>query len=246
MSEDDLFYLRKLHFLVNFAWNMEVYKPLLKVAHLYGVNPIDVLQAILENRALPDTAFADAQKQINDFLIRFDQMSHSEWFDSAEEIEAFFASERNFERLIDHEFEKLNISFSVILLQNYKQAFDAVIQHIVRSLGHVPGPVLDAVATFTFTRFPALDIEVDQFTVSIPSNLSDLTEATAVSFSPSPEHVIIHFSENPKRARLRSVLEDHQGRTLSKILDTHDITLSDLQLTVHERFAVQSLIYDSE
>jgi len=129
---------------------------------------------------------------------------------------------------------------SASFFANYKQAFDAVVQHIVRSLGHVPEPVLDAVSAFTFARFPALDIEVDQFTVSIPSNLGDLTEATAVGFRPSPEHILIHFSENPKRTRLRSVLKDHQGRTLSKILDTHDITLSDLQLAVDERFAVVS------
>ena len=37
MTEGDLFYLRKLHFLVDFSWNIEVYKPLLKLALLASV-----------------------------------------------------------------------------------------------------------------------------------------------------------------------------------------------------------------
>ena len=39
MSEEDMFYLRKLHFLIDFCWNIEVYKPLLKVCKFLQTNP---------------------------------------------------------------------------------------------------------------------------------------------------------------------------------------------------------------
>ena len=48
MNEKEIFYLRKLHFLVDFCWNIEVYKPLLKVCKLYQIDPIDVLIKIIE------------------------------------------------------------------------------------------------------------------------------------------------------------------------------------------------------
>src|SRR5262249_41067134 len=49
MSEEELYYLRKLHFLVDFCWNIEVYKPVLNLGLLYGINPVDVLASLLRD-----------------------------------------------------------------------------------------------------------------------------------------------------------------------------------------------------
>ena len=47
MSEDEIFYLRKLHFLVEFCWNIEVYKPLLSLGLQHNISPVDVLTKLL-------------------------------------------------------------------------------------------------------------------------------------------------------------------------------------------------------
>ena len=49
MSEEDLFKLREVHFLVDFAWNIQVYSDLLKLAKKFKINQLDVIINLLKN-----------------------------------------------------------------------------------------------------------------------------------------------------------------------------------------------------
>lgn len=227
MSEADLFYLRKLHFLVDFAWNIEVYKPLLKALLSYGVNPIDVLQKLL---AEGEAGGADGR--LAEFFADFDRRSRDEWFDSAEAIEARFAAPAEFQRLLDQEFEKLNILFSVIALKDYKRDFDRAIKRVAKSFGAVPRAVLDPVAALSFAAFPPLASARRERVVAAPGNLDDLTPDTAAAFAPADELRSFRFVEGPRRRELRKLIGATQSRTLSKILNTQGITLRDLRCTV--------------
>jgi putative methyltransferase len=230
MSEADLFFLRKLHFLVDFAWNIEVYRPLLKALLSYGVNPVDALQRFLETAEASDGPIAR-------FFADFDRRSGDEWFDSAEAIEARFADPREFQRLLDQEFEKLNILFSVIALKDYKHDFDRAMKRAAQSFGKVPRAVLDPVAALSFAAFPPLGSTRRERVVQAPGNLDALSPDSAAGFVPDHEPRAYRFVEGPRRRELRRLIAGAQSRTLSKILNTQGITLRDLRFTVTQEFA---------
>lgn len=80
MMKEEIFYLRKLHLLIDFCWNIEFYKPLLKVSKLYKIDPIDVLQKIIkESRGYLNEGNLD-KNNINTFFEKFDKSSLEEWF----------------------------------------------------------------------------------------------------------------------------------------------------------------------
>ena len=229
MREEDLFYLRKLHFLVDFCWNIDVYKPLLKALQLYGTNPIDVLRALLE----PDRGENDG---LNSFWEQFDRMSRQEWFDSEDEILAYFAKLENFDRLLNQEFEKLNVMFSVMALRDYKPDFDRAMLEIARSVSRIPESVLRPIAAYSFAAFPPLCQEDGQSGIEIPENLMDLNETTAAHFEPSATHRRLELTEQAGRRRLREILAAPRKQTLSKVLNTQGISLSELRLVVRQDF----------
>ena len=156
MSEEELFYLRKLHFLVDFCWNFEIYRPLLNVGQLYGISPIDVLVVLLKRDDLAA------------FFVEFDASSHAEWFDSAQQIEGYFSEPQNWARLLNHEFEKLNIQFSVIALRDHKSAFDGAIEQTMRSFAAVPEDILSEVATVMFALFPPINQAAPSEPIIVP------------------------------------------------------------------------------
>ena len=227
MSEAEMFHLRKLHFLVDFCWNIDVYKPLLKLLQLYGVNPIDVLQALLAEPLV-------GGGRLGAFWTHFDRLSREEWFDSERDILDYFADKANVERLLNQEFEKLNVMFSVIALRDYKTDFDRSLLAIASATGKVPEAVLRPVADYCFAAFPPLSQSDGGDAVEIPDNLSELTAETAASFQPSTKLHKVRLTEQAGRRRLREILAAPGRMTLSKVLNTQDISLGELRLVVQQ------------
>jgi radical SAM superfamily enzyme YgiQ (UPF0313 family) len=225
MSEADLFYLRKLHFLVDFCWNIEVYKPLLRLGALYGIDPVDILVRLL------DEADADKDSQLGKFFAEFNRCSESEWFESTQDIEGYFADPKNFQRLLDQEFEKLNIQFSVIALRDFKPSFDSAIADILNRTGSIPAQTMTAAAELTFALFPALKAETAQEEIEIPSNLLSLEEGQTAAFVPAQDKKKFELVESHARIDLRKTIAATTTSSLSKVLNTQGITLRDLQLT---------------
>ncbi|MBX9633408.1 MAG: cobalamin-dependent protein, partial [Magnetospirillum sp.] len=217
MAEEDLFTLRKIHFLVDFAWNTQVYRPLLAWLAERGFNQVDVLRAVV---ARAETA----EGRIAEFFRRLDEFSRSEWFDTPAAIEAHFADPVQRQRLLDQDLDKLNILFSVILLKEYKADFDAVLADVARTLA---GPCEDEIApvlAHCFALFPPLDDVVVEQVVALPGGGS------------------VRLAEGAKRRELRTILatREQQRRSLSKILNTQSIGLSDLKLVVAAPSAVMA------
>ncbi|MGD1877672.1 MAG: B12-binding domain-containing radical SAM protein [Kiloniellaceae bacterium] len=243
MSEEDLFHLRKLHFLVEFCWNIQVYKDLLSCAGAYGIDPVDVLKRILAD------AESGARPELGAFFAEFDRRSHDEWFESAEHIERHFADPANFQRLLNQEFEKLNIQFSVIALRDYKAAFDTAIADILRGFGSIPPATLAATETLSFALFPPLASDPPARPLEVPADLP-MIQSCLPGGDPGghlPEGGIpaagtmsLRLVETPARRTLRQTIASAQGTTLSKILNTQGITLRDLRLAV-----AQDTAYDS-
>jgi hypothetical protein len=230
-TEEELFFLRKLHFLCDFSWNVECYKPLLKICLIYGVNPVDVLVRLLDAAGK-----GGATTRVAEFFARFDEESRNEWFDNSKDIEAYFEDDRNFNGLINQEFEKLNIQFSVILLRDLKADFDSLIEDTITSFRQVPVEILEDIASFNFSLFPQLGEMPRDRIVSLPENFMELTAETAENFSPSAKRRDVRFVDNPKREEVRKLLGNLQGKTLSKVLNTQDIALRDLQMNFDDDF----------
>lgn len=233
-SEEDLFYFRKLQFFIEFSWNMDVYGPLLKTAHLYNLHPIDILKKILEFDSLKDQMPYSDFLRISDFMTRFDELSTEEWFDSEEEIEAHFGKDEEFQRLINLEFDKLNILCSVVLLKEYKASFDILLKRIIQNFKQVPVPLLDRVADFTFERFPGLESEVVESNVVLPLNIEELGKVDVYDFKMDEEVSNLRLHENSKRREIRTMLCRADSTTLSKIINTQRFYLRDLKLSIKD------------
>jgi hypothetical protein len=225
MSEEDVFALRRLHFLVDFCWNNGVYKPLLRVLRAYGGNVVDLFQTLIA-RGQADTGPLGA------FWAAFEQASQSEWYDSEDALRASFADPEQFQRLINQDFEKLNIQFSVIALRDCKDQFDALLQKTVQDLNLVPSAVLEQICQRTFATYPPLDFQDGERVVHVAENWADLAEETAQTFVPSPEMITVILRNSQRREHVRQTVltAKQQGQTLSKVLNVQSMSLRDLAL----------------
>ena len=235
MAEEDLFYLRKLHFLLEFFWNLNIYKPLLELVSRFGISVVSVLDRVLDMADNPDPSLGEHGRKVAEFFAQFDEKSHAEWFDSPEEIEAHFYDEGNFKRLINHEYEKLNILFSVILLKEYKPAFDSVVKLVVQGLGKIPESILKDINDYTFALFPPLEAREDM-ELSLPENFGDLMEGSVVDYVRSPKSELFQFTNSPQRKEMLKILSTAKDKTLSKVLNSRNmgsLALRDLQLMIN-------------
>ena len=234
MTEADLFYFRKLQFFIEFAWNIDVYGPLLKAAHVYGVHPLDVLMKVVEDPPCQQNLDDPHRSKVQEFLALFDKLSEEEWFDSEDHIKEYFAKPKNFSRLINLEFDKLNILCSVILLRDYKESFDLLMKAIINDFAKMPERELNVVSEFTFKRFPGVGVASfgGESEIELPVDIGALGKKDRVGFSLARETSKVRFFESPKRREMRHNLTRTQSHTLSKILNTQRYFLRDLKLSI--------------
>jgi len=219
MTEDEVFYLRKMHFLMHLCWTSEVYKTLFKTSRLYGVHGMDVFKRLID---FPG-------ERLRRFWAEFDEYSHAEWFESEDAIRGYFAQDANFQRLINREFEKLNIMFSVVVLRDYKHDFDAAVAEILRDTGAIPEAVLGHALKLAVATFPTLDADLAETTIEMPHNFGELDQTSAHSFTPSSTTVPVRLLASPKRTMFRTMVLQSSGKTLSKILDTNGLDFADMR-----------------
>lgn len=235
MTERDVFYLRKLHFLVDFCWNLDVYKPLLKELQKFGVNPLAVLERLIPT---PENE-AHLSPSIQDFWAEFEIMSQDEWFESRQEIEDYFAVEENFSRLVNQEFEKLNILSSVKILQLYKNDFDKAICDVAKIAIPEKNHLIEGMMCMVAASFPALDYDGQDNIIDLSTHFMEgIIKEKQRHEGPEPSDKIAHlrFFESEKCRTAKSVLMNSKGKTLSKILNTTGIGLSDLKYSLDEGF----------
>ena len=125
--------------------------------------------------------------------------------------------------MVDQEFDKLNILFSVILLKEYKSAFDTVIKKSIASFSRVPKEILESVSAFVCAMFPSIGLTLKEKAVSFPENLADLTIETVDKFIPSTNQRLVKLIETPKRREVCELLMDTKGKTLSKVLNARGV-----------------------
>ena len=156
-------------------------------------------------------------------------MSNEEWFDSAEEIENYFSNPDNFKKLINLEFDKLNILFSVRILKDYKQFFDLSLLKITQDLLPNLAIELENIMQIMCSVFPPLTHDKSEIKLSLAKSF------VSKSFNKSSSEKIKLF-EDEKRKLAKNVILNSGDKTLSKILNTQDIRISHLRYTINQSY----------
>ena len=233
MPEEDVFYLRKLHFLVEFCWNVEAYKPLLTLLQANNINPMVALTKLIE---VPSGLVSDeVSNKIKEFWAEFDDLSSAEWFNSTAEIEEYFSHEENFSKLVNLEYEKLNTLFVVKLLQGYKEEFDAVIRAIsAQELPDNP-ELLNDIMGYVVSTFPSLNHPDDEMVIDLSGGFVS-QELEIDDLAANSKAAQIRLYESDKRREVIEIILNSEGKTLSKILNTQGISMGQLKFSIDEGY----------
>jgi len=237
ITEEEMFFFRRLHFLIECAWSSDIYKPLLKVGQAFGINPVDVFIRLLEIADKGMDSKDENRQKVAELFAAFEKRSRGEWFDTAEDIDAFYGDEENFNHLLSDGLEKLYMMFIVAMLRDCKHEFDAAILGIIKDFSKVPEDILSEAAEYTFAMFPSLDEGKDEREMTLSEETFRLAEpkSKAAKAEGGAER-ILRLVESPKRSEFRVIINEARtkGQTLSKLLRGEGIKMWDLKLSISE------------
>ena len=214
MSEEEVL---KIHFLIEFAWNFRIYSDLFKIAKKFKINQLDIILNFLKN--------GKKDSNLVEFWKLFDEASKNEWFNSKEDAEKFFSDKKNFNNLINQEYEKLNIKFSINILRDYKISFDKLFLQTLKDFNVIPANYINNVSKIIFSQFPPLD----SGNITLKSHI-DFRNV----FKPNNDYKvnsnILHyvFPKTKVQKQLTDILVK-KGTSISKILNTQGFSLRDLK-----------------
>ena len=207
---------------------------------MYGINAIDIMVDVINGK---NTHGIASGGKVKEFFKRFDNSSVNEWFETPKDIEDYFHNEKNFQRLIEREFDKLNIQFSVILLAEYKNDFNQIIQRTLSKTNRIPENILIFASEYCFKLFPGLADKVEKTNVELPTNIFELNDFSAKNFQASKERTNLELYESAERKDMYKLVDEAINNsaetTLSKVLNARSfgaLALRDLQLTVKHEF----------
>lgn len=104
ISEKEMQRLRSIHWLIWFGWNHNFLKPLWRLAHKkFKINPIEIILLLTEVNSIENEKWQELLKD-------FDRDSSSEWFNSREDLSAFyeksdFLEDKEFDHFLKSEFK---------------------------------------------------------------------------------------------------------------------------------------------
>ena len=111
ITEAEMQRLRSVHWLVWFGWNHGFLKPLWRFAHkVYGINPAEVIFSVT-NPELRQTT-----PRMSSLLTDFNKDSEAEWFDSHEELAAFYSSLGLMDDSENDNFLKAEFKYNALML----------------------------------------------------------------------------------------------------------------------------------
>ncbi len=127
MSEEDIYYFRKLHWLINFTWNYKYYRGLLEYGLSNDINPIDFYNHFLEN-------INNAPKKVQKLVGEFDEESRSEWFPTVEALIENYSKPENFKDVQNGSFDKLHFKYGFKTLLECPDEFDQYMAQTAKDL----------------------------------------------------------------------------------------------------------------
>jgi radical SAM superfamily enzyme YgiQ (UPF0313 family) len=136
INEDDMLFLRGVHWLVWYGWNHGFLKPLLKYIHrTYHINPVEIILGVLKDRK-QNKSFPTLSGLLENF---YDDASR-EWFSSHEELKAHYGDPDNWANLKANGYSKVEFVYNSRMIVD-RAAFSELLEFIctmldVRAPGH--------------------------------------------------------------------------------------------------------------
>ena len=109
MTEDELNSFKILHWLIYFAWNGGVFKPLLNYGRAFGINPGHILYKLTKTK----------EPSLEKLFIQMTKDSSDEWFDTHEEMLKYYEDTENFNLMVKG-FMKLNFLYISRIFTDHK------------------------------------------------------------------------------------------------------------------------------
>lgn len=192
ISEEEMFSLRQVHFMLWVLMNLGLAKPLLRWAQeTKNINPIDLIFG---------TVKYPGHKTLERFFEDIEEESRSEWFDSVEELQQF--GRENFTNLVEKPFLKINFKYTAFLLLN-KEIARLILDSIVAQIG---GQTAKDIGDFCFERIwffgdpfeKSLSIPDHVFRVleDAPSAADNSSKTYDLKISPANRELITFEFEN--------------------------------------------------
>lgn len=127
LSEEEILFFRPLHWLIQFLWSYKYYIHLLKYLQSEQIDLVDYMVRLITGR---ENAPAKVKQVFNDF----DREARDEFFDTAEELLAYYSNEATFEKIMKSGFPKLNYKYMFDVVFNCRDEFDIHLADSAKSM----------------------------------------------------------------------------------------------------------------
>ena len=164
-------------------------------------------------------------KKLSSFWNLFNDSSKNEWFNSRKEAENFFSKKENFTKLVNQEYEKINIQFAIIILRDYKKTFDDVFLNTMKSYEEIPKNFIDNLSTIVFSQFPPL--ETGNIKIKSRVDFKDIFNSEKV-YESNSKVFEYSFPKNKLQEEVTNILLK-KGTSISKVLNTQAFSIRDLK-----------------
>ena len=161
MSEKDMHYLKKVHFMLNLLWTTGAGKPLLKLAKNNGMNPTNLILNIIkdENSSLSD-------KILNPLVEEF----KNEWFETRDELIDYFSNPKNSKEILSGKkgLKKLNLKYLARMIVQKTPLYETIpiIKDHLKTSCKINEEIIDVVAQISIDSL-RLDLINGKLTKSI-------------------------------------------------------------------------------
>jgi radical SAM superfamily enzyme YgiQ (UPF0313 family) len=105
ISEEEMRSLRRVHWLVWYGWNHGFLKPAMQYAHALGINPLNLISELSK----PDRKRCPSMWSLFE---DFSRDADTEWFDSPEELHAYYTSPKCWGHLLEDGFSKVEFVYT--------------------------------------------------------------------------------------------------------------------------------------
>jgi putative methyltransferase len=147
MSEEEVYGLKKLHFLMYLLWNFGLGKPLLTLSAKCGVNPVDVMLALAM-----DQQSALSRRVLTPICDNF----RSEFFESEEQLIRYYSQPEVTQDILAgrRDFQKLNLKYVAHCIDEKSIILDTIQQMrvIIQREATIDPELLDVVTSMTQDR----------------------------------------------------------------------------------------------
>ena len=131
----------------------------------------------------------------------------------------------NFNKLVNQEYEKINIQYAIIILRDYKNIFDEVFLNTIKSYEEIPKNFIENLSTIVFSQFPPL--ETGDIKIKSRLDFKDIFDTDKI-YEDNSKIYEYTFPKNKLQKEVTNILLK-KGTSISKVLNTQAFSIRDLK-----------------